>query len=77
LINDWSSALATLFDGDVSDPLLRNKLPILTDESYRNQQGEDDCRTLQEAALANSLATNSASKSQVDFYAPASTKKPR
>jgi hypothetical protein len=59
LIDDWSSALTTLFDGDVYDPNLRNKLPALIDDSYRDQQGEDDCRTLQEAALANSLATNS------------------
>ena len=73
---DYSSALATLFDGDVYDPNLRNKLPALTDGSYRDQQGEDDCRTLQESALASSLATNSASKHQLDFHAPASTKTP-
>ena len=46
-------------------------------ESFRDQQDEDDCKTLQEAGLASSLAKNSASKSQVDFHAPASTKKPR
>jgi hypothetical protein len=73
---DFSSAMATLFDGDMIDGNLRNKLPALTDGSYRDQQGEDDCRTLQESALATSLATNSASKNQLDFHAPASKKIP-
>ena len=73
---DLSSALATLFDGDMIDGNIRNRIPALSDESYRNQQGEDDCRTLQESALATSLATNSASQTQRDFHVPASMKTP-
>ena len=73
---DLDSAMATLFDGDMIDGNIRNRIPALSDESYRNQQGEDDCRTLQESALATSLATNSASQNQRDFHAPASMKTP-
>ena len=77
MIFDSDAAMAALFDGDIIDPRVRNMLPMLKTESFRYQLGEDDCQTLQEAGLACSLATHSASNNQVDFHAHASNKKPR
>ena len=74
--SDLDSAYETLFDGDMIDGTIRNRVPALSDESYRDQQGEDDCRILQQSALAASLATNSASQTQRDFHVPASMKTP-
>ena len=74
--SDYDSAQTAYFDGDIYDPNLRNKFPAVTDDSYRDQQGEDDCQKIQNSILINSLVTNSASKQQLDFYVPASMKTP-
>ena len=74
--SDYDSAQTACFDGDVYDPNIRNRFPALSDDSYRDQQGEDDCQKIQSSILVNSLVTNSASKQQMDFCVTASNKTP-
>ena len=74
--SDYDSAQTACFDGDIYDSALRNKLPALADESFRDQQGEDDCQRIQSTIMVNSLVTNSTSKQQLGFCATASSKTP-
>ena len=74
--SDYDSAQTACFDGDIYDPNIRNRFPALSDDSYRDQQGEDDCQKIQSSILVNSLVTNSASKQQMDFCVTASNKTP-
>ena len=39
MINDHDSAVTTMFDGDATDKTIRNRLPVLKDDTYRIQQG--------------------------------------
>ena len=71
---DLESSQSVLFDGDVGDPNMRNPLPVLKDESFRQQQGEDECKTIQSAMLLGTLTSNSTSKQQLDFRVTASNK---
>jgi hypothetical protein len=72
--NDFDSAQSVCFDGDVRDPNVRNTLPALKNESFRHQQGEDDCKTIQSVMLFDTLTSNSTSKQQLDFCVTASNK---
>ena len=74
VLHDLESAQSVCFDGDVGDPNVRNTLPALEDESFRQQQGEDVCKTIQTVMLLGTLTSNSTSKHQLDFHATASNK---
>ena len=73
-VDDLVEANAVLFDGDVIDPNVRNSLPALLNESFRHQQGEDDCNELQTATLYNTCTDNSNQQKQINFRALASNK---
>ena len=72
---DSCAAQAILFDGDIIDSGLRT-IGRLEDMTFRDRQGEDDCAVLQKCSLASSIATNTASKSQLGFHVIASDKGP-
>ena len=73
-VDDLEATNAILFDGDVNDPTVRNQLPALLNESYRQQQGEDDCNTMQTAMLFNTISDNSNQQKQMNFRVLASNK---
>jgi hypothetical protein len=53
---------------------VRNSLPALLNESFRQQQGEDDCNELQTATLYNTCTDNSNQQKQINFRVLASNK---
>ena len=70
LQNDLGAATEVAFDGDVANPSLRR---LLTDEEFREQQGEDN-RQLIEQATARTI--NAAPETMRDFCVIASEKTP-
>ena len=67
---DLGAATEVAFDGDVTNPSLRR---LLTDEEFRQKQGEEDCQLIEQATART---TNAAPETMRDFCVIASEKTP-
>ena len=72
--DDFDEAKTVLFDGDMINTNVRNSLPALQDESFRHQQGEEDCRKFHIAMNYTACTDNSNNQEQLNFCAPASNR---
>ena len=73
-VYDFDAVKTVLFDGDMTDTNVRNSLPALQDESFRHQQGEEDCKKFQIAMNYTTCTDNSNNQEQLNFCAPASNR---
>ena len=70
LQNDLAYITDPAFDGDVTDPSVRG---LLSNNEFRQKQGEEDCQHLDQATIQ---ATNAAPETMQGFCATASKKTP-